>query len=99
MRSLKINGTDFNLEVGTYSLEEFKKEFKHSFCIGKTDAEIEKVHAQLKAMVQLPVILSGIGKPLPEATENENENGILKTSEGTGITAKGQGSYIGKRKP
>lgn len=85
MRSLKINGTDFNLEVGTYSLEEFKKEFKHSFCVGRTDAEIEKVHAQLKA----------VAIPLPANTQTD---GILKTIETKSSGAKGQGSDIGKRK-
>jgi hypothetical protein len=50
MEWLKINGTDFNLKVGTYSLEEFKKEFEFGFCTERSDTEIEKVHAQLFAM-------------------------------------------------
>lgn len=50
MQFITINGTDFNIEVGTLSLKAFKNEFAESFCKGKTDAEITAVHKQLKAL-------------------------------------------------
>lgn len=81
---LKINGTDFNLEVGTYSLEEFKKEFKHSFCVGKTDSEIENVHAQLRA-VAVPAPLKIVSNELHTGNEEK------------ATTVKGKGNSIGKR--
>ena len=78
MQSLKINGTDFNLEVGTYSLEEFKKEFKNSFCVGRSDSEIEKVHRELKA-VAIPTPLKNVSNELNTGNEEK------------AVTVKGQG--------
>lgn len=40
-------GTSFNIVAGSYSLQKFKECFKHSFCIGKTEEQIEEAHQQL----------------------------------------------------
>ena len=51
MMYIKINGCDFHKEVAALSLGNFKKEFKNSFCKGKTDEEIEVVYNQLKELI------------------------------------------------
>jgi hypothetical protein len=48
---IKINGSDFHKEVATFSLDEFKREFEHSFCKGKTEKEIVAVHKELQKTV------------------------------------------------
>jgi hypothetical protein len=48
MGSLKVNSCDFNLsEVAT--LQKFKQDHEHGFCIGKDKEEIEAVFNQLKS--------------------------------------------------
>lgn len=65
---LKINGCDFNLEVATFTLAEFKQEFEHSFCKDRSDAEIEAVHRQLQETVKQEEI---VNDGIPTTTEAE----------------------------
>lgn len=61
---LKINGCDFNLEVAALSLKDFKKEFEHSYCKGRSAEQIEETHKQLvdhvKSLEQKDVIENSV---------------------------------------
>lgn len=51
MEWILIDGCDFNTVVAALTLEGFKKEFEHSYCIGKTDAQIKKTYNQIKEAI------------------------------------------------
>lgn len=61
MGYLRVDGTDFNLDGVTESLEDFKKEHEHGFAMGKSESRLKAVHAELlkakkKADEQPPVV-------------------------------------------
>lgn len=75
---LKINGCDFNTEVAALTLSEFKLEFEHSYCKGKTEKQISETHKQLAEHAAA----------VAKKTEDGNITGIKKKS----VSPKGQGN-------
>jgi len=50
---LRVNGCDFNLDaVATMDFNGFKKEYEHSYCIGKKDDELKKTFDTLQDAIK-----------------------------------------------
>lgn len=76
MSYIKINGCGFHVEAAALSLEDFKKEFKFSFCKGKTDEEIEAVHNQLKEITSEKKTEDNVNsQPIKEKTSGGKRKG------------------------
>ena len=49
--NITINGCGFSKEVAALSFAQFKKEFEHSYCIGRSDKVLQDTYDQIKLAV------------------------------------------------
>lgn len=80
---LRINGTDFNVEVcSLLSLDEFKEEGKTSFAEGKTIGELKETHYLIQAAgsIKIPHNLSETQVKNIKTSSDGNISGSEKAS-------------------